>query len=280
MSSFSGCIHPQQRNAPEKDNNKWNHAADSVSLAELCLKDLSELGRDKYAIVYTLALEAAKEGNVKVLEWTRENGFVPTTSLFQKAAANGHVCVFEWAEARDLEPWKSDTIFLSAISNERFNLMEWLLERQQVIPSSRSVAVAAELGKVNVLRWLNERDLIEREICIHHNNIWYDTAYGGHVEVLEFLHASGHDVPQAFVVRGGVDGNQMGVLEWARDHNGGWDESLCSHAALTGNLHLLQWLRENNCPWNARVISEATRQGHMQIVEWSIANGCPTLIHM
>jgi hypothetical protein len=253
----------------------WKCASHSVSRAELCLKELRELGRDKYAILHTLAMEAAKDGNVNVLEWTRKHDFVPTTRMFQKAAANGHVSVFEWAEAKDFKPWNSDRIFLSAISNERIRLMEWLVERRNA--PRRSVALAAELGKVNVLRWLKERDLIGRKM---NHNIWYDTAYGGHVEVLEFLHTNGYNVPPAFVVRGGVDGNQMEVLAWTRDSSVGWDESFCAYAASAGNLHALQWLRENNCPWNGRVISEANSQGHMHIVEWSIANGCPRLVHM
>lgn len=248
----------------------WKNAAASVPCAKLCLEDVRELGRDVYASLFTLSLEAAKEGNVNVLEWARVNGYEAGPRHFQQAASFGHICVFEWAGAKHVDGWKSNQTFICAIDHSRIDILEWLLERRLV--PWRAVDFATEHGKLQVLRWMKKRNLISSRVP---KDVWYQTAYSGHIDVLEFLLENGF-TPHASVMAGGMDSYRRHVLEFARDHNVGWNEQACTHAASAGNLRVLQWLRENNCPWNATVIFQARRQGHTDIVEWAINNGCPT----
>ena len=52
-------------------------------------------------------------------------------------------------------------------------------------------------------------------------------------------------------------------------------ESLCSTAALIGNLDELKLFRRLAFPWNALTSANAASRGHLEILKWAHANGCP-----
>jgi hypothetical protein len=60
-------------------------------------------------------------------------------------------------------------------------------------------------------------------------------ARGGHLDMLQWLHASG--CPR--------------------------DEGTCAHAAGAGHLAMLQWLNANSCPWDAETSGLAAGGGHL-----------------
>lgn len=107
----------------------WRAAASSISGAKLCLEDAKKLGRDVYAILFTLSLEASKTGNIHVLEWARvqHSSYDAGPRHFQQAASFGHVGVFEWADEKGVGGWKSNimTTINCAIDHERINILEW-----------------------------------------------------------------------------------------------------------------------------------------------------------
>jgi len=253
-----------------KHENKtlWKNAAASASCADLCLEDAIEQKADVSAALSLIAIEMAKAGRIDMLGWAHVRGCKWEHSIFTEAAKFGHVCVLEWAEAKHVD-WYSGTLVRTAASYGHINVLEWIVNCGRQVPMDAS-NYAAGSGQVAVICWMKERNLVP------HNGtmFWYMAALCGRLDVLDCLLHSGYDIhPQ--MVFGGIVGNRINSLEWARNHGFSWSRVYCECAASHGNLHILQWLRENGCPWDGHVIRAARRGGHQDIVDWAIENGCP-----
>src|SRR4051812_21451718 len=46
-------------------------------------------------------------------------------------------------------------------------------------------------------------------------------------------------------------------------------KTLCTSAALEGNLPLLQWAREQSCPWNMGTTAGAATSGNLTVLQWA-----------
>ena len=66
---------------------------------------------------------AAKNGNLEVLQWARQNGckWGPNTCVY--AAENGHLEVLQWARQNGCE-WNSDTCAYAAL-NGHLEVLQW-----------------------------------------------------------------------------------------------------------------------------------------------------------
>ena len=112
----------------------WENAAASLACAQLSVQDHSPPGWIHCATLEKVSIAAAKVGNVKALEWTFLNGCEIGTTHLNFAAELGHVCVFEWG-ARTLHGyWDLQAPFLTAIENEKINVMDWIWEHRSMKP--------------------------------------------------------------------------------------------------------------------------------------------------
>ena len=68
---------------------------------------------------------------------------------------------------------------------------------------------------------------------------------------------------------------QIGVLQWLRKNDFPWDEGTCEQAAIRGHLEVLQWARANGCPWNEDTIANAGHNVYDDVVIRAKANGAP-----
>ena len=106
-------------------------------------------------------------------------------------------------------------------------------------------AYAAQVGRIDVLEWCEDRGLPFTKACCE------GAAYGGHLD----------------------------ALKWLKDRNVPWDADTCLFAANSGHTHLLEWLRDENngygvCPWDVRTSYYAAVNGHIQTLDWATDNGC------
>ena len=46
-------------------------------------------------------------------------------------------------------------------------------------------------------------------------------------------------------------GGHLEVLQWLRGEGCPWSHLTCSRAVENGNVEVLRWARENGCPWRA-----------------------------
>jgi hypothetical protein len=65
------------------------------------------------------------------------------------------------------------------------------------------------------------------------------------------------------------------MLQIARAYGCLWFEDVCKEAAQNGHLDILQWAHENGCPWNAGVCCVAAKNCRFDILQWAHENGCP-----
>ena len=99
-------------------------------------------------------------------------------------------------------------------------------------------------------------------------------ARGGHLEVLQWLHANGCPLGAntcMYAARGG----HLEVLQWLCANGCPWGGSTCEEAAEGGHLWVLQWARANGCPWDKLTCARAAERGHLVMLQWLRANGCP-----
>jgi hypothetical protein len=68
---------------------------------------------------------------------------------------------------------------------------------------------------------------------------------------------------------------QIGVLQWLRKNDFPWDEGTCEQAAIRGHLEVLQWARANGCPWDEFTCSSAAWAGHLDVLKWAHEKDCP-----
>ncbi|KXZ49086.1 hypothetical protein GPECTOR_23g19 [Gonium pectorale] len=108
-----------------------------------------------------------------------------------------------------------------------------------------------------------------------------DVVKGGHLAVLQTLHAAGwplHQNAQAYAVQAARTG-RMDLLAWLLDTLGAeavrLDEGLFAAAAESGSLELLAWLQQRGCPCHRSAYLAAVGSGCEAALEWLAEQGCP-----
>jgi hypothetical protein len=69
-------------------------------------------------------------------------------------------------------------------------------------------------------------------------------------------------------------GGHLEVLQWLHANDCPWNERTCMLAARRGHLEVLQWAIENGCPWDEEELYiAAAEKGHETIVRALIELG-------
>ena len=169
---------------------------------------------------------------------------------------------------RDAHPERTE-IRLSKIVKSQWTFM-WAY--RVGCPFEWSVELSAKMarhGAMASLRWAHMNGMPrDRETC-------YRAARCGHLETLKLACATGCPIMTEYVAKGAAIGGHVRVLEWLHAHYAiPWDEWTTIGAARHGKLEALQWLRARQCPWNSWCIVNAAIGGHLHVIEWARANGC------
>ena len=161
---------------------------------------------------FMVCATAARDGDLKVLQWARANGCVWDWRTCACAAAGGHLEVLKWA---------------------RENGCEW---------NWQTCAFAAEGGHLEVLQWAraNGCEWWGEETCA-------GAARGGRLEVLRWARKNGCEWNWWTCHHAAMKGHLV-VLQWARENGCEWDAYTCACAAGGGHLDVLRWAHENGCP--------------------------------
>jgi hypothetical protein len=151
----------------------------------------------------------AREGQLAVAMWARENGCLWDDSTYACAAGGGHLEFLKWLKRARC-----------ARARLRQNPM-W---------------AAARGGHIEAIRWLRGEGFPLSPLCCH------EAAAGGHVEVLKWLVEEGCPL-SAWCCAEAAGGGRIDALEWLRREGCPWNALACSYAAGGGHLGVLRWLR-------------------------------------
>jgi len=185
---------------------------------------------------------AAREGQLRILQWLRARECPWDKRTCRAAARNGHLQLLKWAREEGC-PWDYLTCSGAAYGGH-LQLLMWAREQGCPWDGGSCSRAAAAGGHLETLKWLKEEECpLDKWTC-------YEAAEGGNLV----------------------------VLMWLREEGCLLDEWSCRGAAESGHLEVLKWLREVGCPWDESTCEEAARfgdlEGNLEVLKWAIENGC------
>ncbi|PNH01265.1 Ankyrin repeat domain-containing protein, partial [Tetrabaena socialis] len=176
----------------------------------------------------------------------------------------------EWLEARGY-PQTAEACMAAAAKLDALPRLQWL--RQRGYPLGNYVAAsAAEAGNMEALQYVLDEGV---EVPMD-DDMMRCAARGGHVAVMELLHARGAPMGEETVGAAAAAGH-LPAVAWLVERLGA-DRALTKDvfaaAARAGSMELLGWLRVRGCPWDATVFTAGAAGGSEEQLEWLVEQGC------
>ena len=150
---------------------------------------------------------------------------------------------------------------------------------------SRRLHKAAEMGRLDVLKWLWEREPSWRKFVLQ---TVYNAGYYGHKEMLDWFYTLPREDFQSEgimehqikefpyeTLSGAARGGHLELVKHLREKGCEWNESTCTSAAQEGHVHVLEYLRTNDCPWNSEACLFAASGNQLDTLKWLREHGCP-----
>ena len=248
----------------------------------------------------SLCNQAAKYGQLPILQWTKECGWSRwwTEETAALASQGGHLSVLQYLR-RNGCPWNKEVCTRAARYNQLI-VLKWATSTDNATSTRKwdnkmCVCAAARHGHLEILRWLwNENESgngsgrwrWDKSVC-------EAAAAGGHLDVIKWLmNDDDNNVGRRIewdtkTCRGAASGGHLEVLKWLRGHGNDnnnddthhgiscpWDKTTCSQAAYGGHLEVLKWARFQGCEWDKQTCSFAAKGGHLELLQWARGNGC------
>ncbi|GLC34691.1 hypothetical protein PLESTM_000225600 [Pleodorina starrii] len=153
--------------------------------------------------------------------------------------------------------------------------LQWL--RGRGYPLEAEVAdTAVYCGNLAALRFLVEQAGVRPT---GHQFPVTCAACGGHLAVLQYLHASGFRVNARSVAEEAARGGHLPLVAWAVEDLGvapaAGAASLLDCAAESGNLELMAWLHVRCWALGPRAIPNGAKSGCEEALEWLVERDCP-----
>ncbi len=151
-----------------------------------------------------------------------------------------------------------------------FSVLKALYEKGA--PLSESVYyLAAERNNVESLRWFKEIGRLPEKLD---SFVWYDTAYEGCMESLQWLldnivEFSPDDASDIY--HGAAMGGQLHVAEWIESLGYPLPKDICSYAVEGGHLDILKWAVGLGARFPLSVCIDAINYGHIPTLEWMLS---------
>jgi hypothetical protein len=192
-----------------------------------------------------------------------------------------HLEVLQWAHANG-QPFLQDSFILAPIAHAGdIDAVRWA--RSQAAADGLEMPClcpyAASGGHLALLQTLHA------EGCPLPSAFAYELAAGrGHLEVLQWLRAKGCPWELDRVYLAAANEGRVAVLRWLRannviEHSDVQRDRWALHAARYGNREMLAWLRDEGggFQWSPKLCAAAAAGGRLATLKWLRANGCPWL---
>jgi hypothetical protein len=232
--------------------------------------------------------KAAETGNIQMLDWLKENGFLLNCEMVTVAAVSSMENSLETLKfLRSLNcPWSSN-ICPRAVKFGRFDILLWAVSNgcpwqlEDILEAAAWSKVAS--ANPDILQWITDQrfdvDNIHIDLIIH--------------DAIEFENfkfvkwAKSTFVPNFWddrIIKKAAAAGDLSALIWALEIN---PESITSevvyvlsvNAAAGRHLHVLNWLLANydsykTSIWHPQVCVLAARYGYVDVLQWAVAHGC------
>ena len=170
---------------------------------------------------------AAASGNLDVLVWLAERGYVIDENVACVAAHEGHI-----------------------------HIMEWLLEMSHPIPLF-AVNAAAIGGKLNIVRWASKFVTID-------NSVFGYAIICDNLNILEWGFNENYKFSKDSSIIA-AESNNMPMLMWIMNHGGAWHRSITLAAVKNCNVRMFEWAAANGCPFDELQCIEHSKCNHTLI---------------
>lgn len=213
---------------------------------------------------YKLCTYAAYIGNINILKWAKQNGFIIGKEVCDIAIINNEIDMLKYA----IENGASCSINVTnyAIKNHP-SLITYLIENGCEC-NSYLTYFAAKKGDIELLKFLHEKG------CPWNKNTCEAAVIANSLECLKYAHENGcnwdEETCEAAAKKGHIE-----CLKYAHENGCPWDKNTCEFAAENGHLECLKYADKNGCPWDKTTCEVAAENGHLDCLKYAHENGCP-----
>lgn len=204
---------------------------------------------------------AAGQGNLEILKWFVEKGYVCGKEAIECAIMNGHFHVVEWLyENTFIDP--SSQCLKAAVKSENLEMVKWLYDNNKVvgIPDPDVMSEAVYHSCFEILKYFAEKG----GVC--GNDATDMACKNDRMDILEWLLERGHTVIGDCVYSACENGN-LEMLKLLMEH-----QEIDGHgmviAAENNYIDIINFLHSTGMSVTPLVIKAAVNHGHFELVKW------------
>jgi hypothetical protein len=202
---------------------------------------------------------AARRGDIAVMEWLTQKGFPRRDEeCCSSAAAGGHLEALKWLRGVLKARWNNRTFALAA-QYGHLHVLQWCAEKKA--PYSPLVYnYAAQNGHLHVLQWAGNWNPQVAEYA----------AYGGHLEILERVDALRVNWDVRYSCALAAKNGKVRVLQWVFD-KGLWSDEFIFHILSNSKrVEVIEWFRERDLDLSGQTLygDFVARSGKLELLEW------------
>ncbi len=222
----------------------------------------------------SVCAEAAKQGNLKTLDWLHFKWCPWNDEVYRKAAEHGHIKCLRYAYAYNIKG-KSIICTAAALGGYleclRFAFEEVRNENDSLVcrPSISTILDIVKSGRLDGV-----------DYAIQHEFPLSDTACTiaaekGHLEILQHLRAAGCPWDET-VSEAAIAGGHLELLKWTVSEDCPWPYNSCILASQSDSLQMLQYVFElKGCKKESEMFWSPIANRNMEMVQYLVQQGFP-----
>jgi hypothetical protein len=232
-------------------------------------------------ILSKITFNAAYEGYLSLLEWSRENGDTKDYYAYYGALKGSNKIVLKWLKKKEYsnKDANNEKLWYNAIKGG-FSTMEWLREYSplpKIDDQPRKLfKICASTGDISIIEWFTSQGFILNGL------VWRGATKRGHIHILEWI--KNWDPDQKIKIdileclKSASAKGHVHVLKWFLNNNFITKndfhlKQVYNSGAENGHLNIIQWIYSKSNPLPRECLSIAARNGHMDILFWAHQEG-------
>jgi hypothetical protein len=243
-----------------------------------------------WVLATEISYYAAKEGNLEVLKWLKDQGrHLTTPPPRRKKGASGHVgddagckwhdhacavaaehahlATLQWLHEQGA-PWQLEDICDHAAHGGSTAVLAYL-KQQRCDFSPSTLTCAARRGHLGACQYL------VAEQCPSDEKACTEAANGGHMQIVRLLHESGCPWHPGNLRRLAAEAGSVELLQYLKQQGCTSTKDVMKIAAERGHTHICQYLHAEQSRWHPRACINAAQAGHVDTLRWLHEQGCP-----